>query len=79
VLHPAVCLVSGWLYSTYYHGSGKLADLYLWASLGGLLGLWASALAVLALFTPHDQRFTFVSCESGSEYARHFVPNRPKT
>ncbi len=34
VLHPAVCIVSAWLYSTYYTGSGKLLDAQLWPVLG---------------------------------------------
>jgi hypothetical protein len=69
-LHPAVVMISAWLYSRYYEGPGKLEDVHTFASLGGLVGLWAVSLVFVVLLTPHDQRYTFVARESGSEYCK---------
>jgi hypothetical protein len=71
-MHPVLSLIAGWLYMTYFEGTGELQTDLVFAVLGALVGVWAASLTGFMLTIKREYIGTFVSLETGRAYAVRF-------
>jgi hypothetical protein len=67
--NQAVCFVSVWAYAEHYDGPDKLDRAVLFPTFGALAGVWATALIGFLLAIERSYLWTFVSLDTGREFA----------